>query len=324
MRTRIVNAIAALAAAVCLAITLLLLPATIRALQPWLGPLSGGWYPMATARVLAALLFGLAFGLIPVRGVPWKALTISICAVALFLAMMAAGRGLHTAYAKQAAVECGVFVALFCTLAVMGHLLSQRLHLRASAAVGSVAFVALFVLFTVLPAYTSIPRIPMTPEARLDRSLQEIRYAKTDMEKFYALRDAAKQSFVLGHIEDARQFATELLRIAKQCPGDWNYGNAIHDGNVVLGRIALREGHVEDAKKFLLAAGGTPGSPQLNSFGPNMSLANDLLEFGERDVVLEYFDLCRKFWAMGDSKLTTWSDDIRVGKVPDFGANLVY
>jgi len=39
-----------------------------------------------------------------------------------------------------------------------------------------------------------------------------------------------------------------------------------------------------------------------------MTLAKDLLEKGERDVVLEYFMLCRKFW-----KWTTanWISDLR-------------
>ena len=41
-------------------------------------------------------------------------------------------------------------------------------------------------------------------------------------------------------------------------------------------------------------------------------------------MVIEYFDLCRKFWTMGDAKLDQWTKDVRAGTVPDFGANLVY
>ena len=55
-----------------------------------------------------------------------------------------------------------------------------------------------------------------------------------------------------------------------------------------------------------------------------MSLAKDLLEHGETNVVLEYFELCRKFWEMEGGKLNDWSKDIRAGKVPEFGANLLY
>jgi hypothetical protein len=55
-----------------------------------------------------------------------------------------------------------------------------------------------------------------------------------------------------------------------------------------------------------------------------MSLARDLAEKGEKDVVVEYFDQCRKFWRMGTDKLDKWTKEVRVGIMPDFGANLVY
>ena len=48
-----------------------------------------------------------------------------------------------------------------------------------------------------------------------------------------------------------------------------------------------------------MAAGATPGSPQLDSFGPNMTLAKELLEKGQPDVVLHYFALCKNFWEDG-------------------------
>jgi len=95
-------------------------------------------------------------------------------------------------------------------------------------------------------------------------------------------------------------------------------------GNLVLGRIALRRGQIEEAKRRLLEAGESPGSPQMDSFGPNMSLAKDLLEKGERDTVLKYFGLCRKFWKMDYGQLKHWSNQVNAGEIPDFGANLVY
>jgi hypothetical protein len=90
--------------------------------------------------------------------------------------------------------------------------------------------------------------------------------------------------------------------------------------------IALRAGDVETARRHLIESGKTPGSPQLNSFGPNMSLAKELLEHGERKVVLEYLDLLEVFW-QGDRPLQTllgWRGMIERGKLPDFGANLIY
>jgi hypothetical protein len=165
---------------------------------------------------------------------------------------------------------------------------------------------------------------PVSPQGRLNAASEKLAKAKTDQERFYALNDAAKESFVLGKTEDARAYASNLLALLPKFPNDWNYGNAVQDANLVLGRIAVEEGRIEDAKRHLLAAGKSPGSPQMNSFGPNMSLAKDLLEKGERDVVLEHFELCRKFWQMDRGRLDQWSQEVKAGKIPDFGANLVY
>jgi hypothetical protein len=90
-----------------------------------------------------------------------------------------------------------------------------------------------------------------------------------------------------GSRETARSRAQKLLALAEANRNDWNYGNAVHDGHVVLGQVALAFGDVDTAKSELLAAGRTPGSPQLNSFGPNMRLASDLLDAGEGDVVVQ-------------------------------------
>jgi hypothetical protein len=170
----------------------------------------------------------------------------------------------------------------------------------------------------------STPVTPVTPQGRLNSASEKLASAKTDQERFYALNDAAKQSFVLGKTEDARSYASNLLALLPQFPNDWNYGNAVQDANLVLGRIAVREGRIDDAKRYLLESGKSRGSPQMNSFGPNMSLAKDLIEKGQRDVVLEYFELCRKFWKMDNGRLDQSSQDVKAGKTPDFGANLVY
>jgi hypothetical protein len=69
-----------------------------------------------------------------------------------------------------------------------------------------------------------------------------------------------------------------------------------------------------------LKAGATPGSPQLDQFGPNFSLARDLLAAGSRDVVVKYCDEVAKFW--GDPRLARWRTAIVAGQTPDFGDNL--
>ena len=157
-----------------------------------------------------------------------------------------------------------------------------------------------------------------------DRGVAALKKAKTEEERFIALGDAAKQAFEAADYADAKAYAMELATFAPKCKGNWNYGNAIQDSNVILGRLALREGRIEDAKRHLIEAGKSPGSPQMDSFGPNVSLAKDLLEKGEKEVVIEYFSLCKNFWKMHRGRLDDWIIIARAGRIPDFGANLMY
>jgi len=143
-------------------------------------------------------------------------------------------------------------------------------------------------------------------------------------ERFEELGDLAAAAFEAGDIPKAEQYAKELIQTAPQHAGNWNYGNAVHKANIVLGRVALRRDDVTAAKQYLLAAGETPGSPQLDSFGPNMTLAKELLEKNEREVVLTYLASCSKFWEMGGKDLKKWTATIKSGGMPDFGANLLY
>ena len=144
-----------------------------------------------------------------------------------------------------------------------------------------------------------------------------------EMPRYYALADLAKAEVDRDLIK-AEKLAEELLYLSSVEPKDWNYGNAIHFGNMVLGQVALRKGEIEKAETYLLKSGKTPGSPQLDTFGPNMSLAKELLEIERPDAVLEYFKLCSEFWEMSDDKLEVWAILAQNGKIPEFGANLVY
>jgi hypothetical protein len=151
--------------------------------------------------------------------------------------------------------------------------------------------------------------------------------ATNDYVRFLCLGSAAKMSLVVGRTEDARQFATDMLLLDdKYTRGNSEKanGDVVYNGHLVLGRIALDDGRIEEAKRHLLAAGKSKGSPVLGSFGPNMSLAKDLLDKGEQEAVLQYLELCRKFWGSGGGKLDEWIKDIHEGRVPDFGANLIY
>ena len=113
--------------------------------------------------------------------------------------------------------------------------------------------------------------------------------------------DLAVAALEAGQLDAARKHATEALA-ANTDTRNWNYRNIVHEMNQVLGRAALRAGNRDEARRALLAAGATPGSPQLDSFGPSFVLARELLDKGEKDLVIQYLDAVGKFWGRADPK----------------------
>lgn len=158
-----------------------------------------------------------------------------------------------------------------------------------------------------------------------DLELQHLeRVAGTDaITRGPLLARMTKAAFAAGDGARAERYAGEALEAAKHGVFWWT-GDAIHQGNIVLGRLALRGGDVAAAKRYLLLAGKTPGSSGLAALGPNMALAKDLLDLGESAVVLEYLQECGDFWDGNRGKLAEWTALIRAGLKPDFGANLNY
>jgi tetratricopeptide (TPR) repeat protein len=185
-------------------------------------------------------------------------------------------------------------------------------------------YILLSMLLTVAVAAhsSSLDTKKPTAEDTLDQLEDQLATAEGP-ERVYLLGKAARAALAAGESEKAGEYAAKALEGAADFPKDWNYGNVIHHGNLVLGQIALAKGDLDGAVKRLLQAGQTPGSPQLDTFGPNMALAKALLEHGKTEPVLEYLELCRRFWEHPE-KIDRWKRAIENGSVPDFGANLRY
>jgi len=159
-------------------------------------------------------------------------------------------------------------------------------------------------------------------EKRSIEALARLDAAATDAKRFYALPDAATGAFHLQRFALASQLATESLELSKAFPKNWNHGNAIHRAHTVLGLLALHAGDIPLAVRELHEAGATPGSPQLDSFGPSMQLARALLREGQAPEVLAYLEQCRVFWETGAPWLDIWEEKIRAGREPNFLMNL--
>ena len=133
------------------------------------------------------------------------------------------------------------------------------------------------------------------------------------------LQIVAKQAVLANQWDDARALADEMLAEVQESAKNWNTGNAIFTGNTILGQFALHQGDTKAAAQYLLASAAITGSPQLDSFGPSMTLAKGLLDANAgREQVLEFLDLCAKFWKMDRGKLKGWSVLVKGGLTPDF------
>jgi hypothetical protein len=158
--------------------------------------------------------------------------------------------------------------------------------------------------------------------------------ATLTMERLYRLPWAAKAALEAGELVRAEQLAQEAVDLGKKnhqrdqvLPnGDpiSEAGDAEFYGHLVLGRVAILRGDVEEAKKHLILAGKTFGAPNLDAEGPNMSLARELLLHSEREAVLEFFQECKNFWKVDWGKLDAWTAEVKAGGVPDFGLHLYY
>lgn len=148
--------------------------------------------------------------------------------------------------------------------------------------------------------------------------LEEARPIMTEGQLYPRLNFFARAAYGAGELGRAREYADQLLAGAPGREDEWHYGNALHHGHTVLGLVALAEGDRHEAVRRLLLSADTPGSPQLNSFGPSFKLAGDLLALGEHDAVLEYLARCGEFWASSRGRLESYVAAASAGKTPEF------
>lgn len=143
--------------------------------------------------------------------------------------------------------------------------------------------------------------------------------ATPSLRRFYELARALESAQAANDVALIQALASEYLAAAEAYRCNWNYGNAIHDANSALGMASLSKGDKDSAVKYLLEAAKSPGSPQLDSFGPRMVLAHKLLAAGERDAVAGYLEGVRRFWKMDDGRISQWIAELKAGKTPHFG-----
>jgi len=147
---------------------------------------------------------------------------------------------------------------------------------------------------------------------------------------------AAKAALEAGENDKAKDYALKALRIAdevaaRQAKRGWlkprDYGavpTVDFNANFVLGRLAILQGDVRSAERYLLASGQTSGDAVLRTVGPNMSLALELLKRGDdksRETVKEFIQEIKRLWEKPDI-FDKWLLEVSAGGTPDFGSTL--
>jgi hypothetical protein len=115
--------------------------------------------------------------------------------------------------------------------------------------------------------------------------------------------------------KDAEARAHELLTLASHDSKDPNYGTAVFQANLALGKSALKRGDKAGAVRHLLAASEAPPTEFLRYNQIDISLARSLVDAGEREGVATFLDRCAKFNTQ-DRRLADWAIEIRQGLTP--------
>ena len=131
------------------------------------------------------------------------------------------------------------------------------------------------------------------------------------------MEDKIETAYLANELGSAHGLINEYLELAGVYRCNWNFGNAIHDANRTLGLMSLKNGNIGEAANYLLKAGKSPGSPQLNSFGPDLDLANELLIVGRVEEVRTYLNDINSFWERDDGRIDKWLARIESGEKPE-------
>ncbi len=156
------------------------------------------------------------------------------------------------------------------------------------------------------------------PHERL-RLFSEAMTLAPDGAKPSFLPDLAQAEFEAGEDDDARRDAGRALDAAEAVKANVNFSaQLIHRGNTILGRVALAHGDVAQARARLAASLKLPGIPgEFRSNGPDLGLAEDLADAGERDAVIDFLENSRQFWLYDRGRIDHYIKSLKAGRKRD-------
>ncbi|MDD5092126.1 MAG: thioredoxin family protein, partial [Candidatus Wallbacteria bacterium] len=106
-------------------------------------------------------------------------------------------------------------------------------------------------------------------------------------DRYYSIDKLIKTAYLAGLSAEVLAMCPEQLSLAERFgPKNWNYGNAVFNANHYQGLLAFDRGDFKTACEFLIKSGEAPASPQLESYGPDLSLARKLAQSHPEQVKL--------------------------------------
>ena len=152
----------------------------------------------------------------------------------------------------------------------------------------------------------------LDPHAKVQYLSKALEIADTQPQQMRVLNDRMEAEFDAGDAAAAGHDAEQLLDIVTVNPTVGNFDQMIHAAETMLGRVALAHGNRAEAKQHLME------SAKVKLTGaPKMTLAQDLLDAGEKDAVVQYLQSCRAFWKFDEGRIDHAEKLIRTQAKPD-------
>lgn len=103
------------------------------------------------------------------------------------------------------------------------------------------------------------------------------------------LQQVAKLSLQLGDLVKARSAAASLLELSRK-QDSHTASFFSHVANTILGNICFKTGEIEAARELLARSAQIDSSFMIFFFGPDLTLANELLDAGDLTAVKEFLE----------------------------------
>ena len=177
--------------------------------------------------------------------------------------------------------------------------------------------IARIIQFQINPNYGSPEDNESAAKHAMKYAQMSFNLAKSNRTKLNAIEELMMDAYYAQNYTQANDYALMEHKYLPSSDPTLD-PDVIYHSYMMQGLVALHNKDIPAADNFLLKSGQSSGSAPLDSFGPNMMLADQLLQNGQKAVVLQFLQECATFWNEGTNTLKQWMAEIKQGQHPDF------